>query len=170
MRIIPVCKAFHTHMTWLTTLDLVMLRVGIVESVLTPASIPPEYRPNSYMGETSYTTQPESSSSSSHQGQHIHARRILTNLQPPTPEAIRSSFMTTSTVSRISNLSDFPAPPRDHRMSLESYFNETLGQNEFLGPPPSHPPPLPPPLLESQVTFGRNQDAGDLVKTLSSNS
>lgn len=40
--------------------------------------------------------------------------RALSGLQPPPTDATRSSYMTTSTTSRISGLSDFPAPPKNH--------------------------------------------------------
>jgi hypothetical protein len=40
--------------------------------------------------------------------------RILSGLQPPSTDATRSSYMTTSTASRMSGLSDFPAPPKSH--------------------------------------------------------
>jgi hypothetical protein len=42
------------------------------------------------------------------------AARVLSGLQPPSTDATRSSYMTSSTVSRMSGLSDFPAPPKSH--------------------------------------------------------
>jgi len=42
------------------------------------------------------------------------AARVLSGLQPPSTDATRSSYMTSSTASRISGLSDFPAPPKSH--------------------------------------------------------
>lgn len=50
-------------------------------------------------------------------------------LQPHSADPTRSSYMTESTLSRMSNLSDFPAPPPQHmtpaHMSLlSSYFHE----------------------------------------------
>lgn len=146
-----------------------MLRLGVVESILTPESVSPRYRPNSYTGETSNTTnnerhqpdQPASSSSPGTSGETC-PRVFSDGLLQPLPSAsdadiARSSFMTTSTASRMSGLSDFPAPPKDHHhMSLSAYLNESLGRSEAR---PEH-----------QLFFGRDQDAGDLVKTLSSSS
>ena len=137
-----------------------MFRLGVVESILTPASVLPQHRPNSYSGETSGATtnheyrQQDRPSTSGLIGVSGEAR-ARTGLNPPVSEETRSSYMTTtSTASRMSGLSDFPVPPKDHRMSLSTYFNE----------------PLPPPPTEQQLIFGRNQDAGDLAKTLSSSS
>lgn len=45
------------------------------------------------------------------------AARIISGLQPPPTDATRSSYMTTSTASRMSNLSDFPVPPMSHHHS-----------------------------------------------------
>ncbi|KAJ7228459.1 hypothetical protein GGX14DRAFT_612976 [Mycena pura] len=55
-------------------------------------------------------------------------RVVSDNLQLHSADPTRSSYMTTSTISRISNLSDFPAPPPQHmtpaHMSLlNSYFH-----------------------------------------------
>jgi serine/arginine repetitive matrix protein 2 len=136
-----------------------MLRVGVVESILTPVTVSPQHRPNSYTGETSSATNNESRqqpSSSRVTGVSGEAR-ARTALNPPVSEATRSSYMTTSTASRMSGLSDFPVPPKDpDRISLSTYFNE----------------PLPPPFTEQQQlsSLGSNQDAGDLAKTSSSSS
>ena len=147
-----------------------MLRVGVVESISTPSSVSPQHRPNSYTGETSPSTsnnerrqqdRPASPRTPNTPGET--RERTFSGLQPPS-DAARSSFMTTSTTSRMSGLSDFPAPPKDHHMSLSAYFNESLGRSEL---PPDLPPP---PEQQQQVFFGRNQDAGDLAKTLSSSS
>jgi len=116
--------------------------------------------------------------------------RILSGLQPPWTEATRSSYMTTSTVSRMSNLSDFPAPPKDrpedlrssmtpskHMSLLSSYFNDEFRLNEHLPLPPvptgvtntaTHSLARPDSRLD--VTFGDNQDARDVAKILSSHS
>lgn len=136
-----------------------MLRVGVVESILTPVTVSPQHRPNSYTGETSSAAannecrQQNPLSLSCVTGVSSEAR-ARTGLNLPVSEATRSSYMTTSTASRMSGLSDFPVPPKDHRISLGSYFNE----------------PLPPPFTEQQLSLGSNQDAGDLAKTSSSSS
>lgn len=132
-----------------------MFRIGVVESILTPVTVSPQHRPNSYSGETSSATNNESRqqdlpSPSRTTGVSGEASaRTLSSLNPPVS---RSSYMTTSTASRMSGLSDFPVPPKDHRLSLSTYFNE----------------PLPPPFMEQQLPLGSNQDAGDLAKTSSS--
>jgi serine/arginine repetitive matrix protein 2 len=157
-KMIPVCRLYVT--SWFDLTDellLAMLRLGIVESILTPARVSPPHRPNSYTGETSGVTRPQDQPTSSCT-LDVSGERILSGLHPPASDATRSSYMTTSTASRMSGLSDFPAPPKDpHHMSLGGYFNESLSEA-------SPPPP------DQQVFFGRNQDAGDLVKTLSSSS
>ena len=151
-----------------------MLRVGVVESILTPVTVSPQHRPNSYSGETSSTNnenrqqQPNRPSTSGAIGGGSSTvssggARARTGLNPPVSEETRSSYMTTtSTASRMSDLSDFPVPPKDHRVSLSTYFNHNHDE-------PLPLPPLPP-STEQQLIFGRNEDAGDLVKTLSSSS
>lgn len=145
-----------------------MLRVGVVESILTPETVSPQHRPNSYAGETSGSTaanneshqQEDRPSSSSHATAEAREARARTGLNLPVSEITRSSYMTTSTTaSRMSGLSDFPVPPKDHRMSLSAYFNE----------------PLPPPFTEQQQqhlsSLGSDDDdrddVGDLANTLS---
>jgi hypothetical protein len=136
--------------------DTAMLRVGMIEptSILTPASVSSSHR-HSYAGEASGPLANEGQPALfSRVGVSSEARaRMLSSLQPPPSELTRSSYMTTSTVSRMSGLSDFPSPPKDHHMS---YFNEPLGDMA--------------PSSDQQVCFGRNQNAGDLAKTLSSTS
>jgi serine/arginine repetitive matrix protein 2 len=161
------------HDTTSLTNPLAMVRLRVVESLLTPASVAPEHRPNSYAGETTLITdnnndqlrhqnQPESSPTLGVSGE---ARaRVFSGLQPPSSDATRTSFMTTSTASRMSGLSDFPVPPKDDRhVSLGTFFNESFAQSELQ----SEIPLLPP---DRQVVFGGNQNAGDLAKTLSSSS
>ena len=142
-----------------------MLRVGLVESILTPVTVSPDHRPNSFSGETSGATNNESRQEDRPRATDVvvvAGARARTTLSPPSdPEATRSSYMTTSTASRMSGLSDFPVPPKDdddhHQRSLSEYFNE----------------PLPPhPFMEQQIIFvgSNNQDAGDLAKTSSSSS
>lgn len=138
-----------------------MFRVGVVESSSTPTTVSPPHRPNSFTGETSGAAaaannesrrqdRPSTSDAIGVSGE----ARARTGLNLPVSEVTRSSYMTTSTGSRMSGLSDFPVPPKDHhdRMSFGTYFNE----------------PLPPPPTEQQLIFGRDEDAGELAKTLSS--
>jgi len=61
------------------------------------------------------------------------AARILSGLQPPLTDVTRSSYMTTSTTSRISNLSDFPVPPRSHHDHTDN--NSGYETNITLAPP-----------------------------------
>lgn len=135
-----------------------MLRVGVVESILTPASVSSLHRPNSYAGEASeppanegrHGNQPAFLSTVGASGE---ARAQILSSLHPSSDITRSSYMTTSTVSRMSGLSDFPSPPMDHHMSLGTYIDEPLADS-----PPS----------DREMCFGRNQNAGDLAKTLSS--
>ncbi|KAH9478208.1 hypothetical protein JR316_0008661 [Psilocybe cubensis] len=141
-------------------------RMGVVESVSTPPAVSAHHV--SFDGQMAYVHDNQL------QRQDIDTAnssgRILSSLMPPT-EATRSSYMTTSTLSRMSGLSDFPAPPKDeyitpkHMSILSSYFDEALTQSE------SRLEPLPPPpmlLQEERVTFGGNQDAKTVAQTLSS--
>lgn len=123
----------------------------------------------------------------------------VSGLQPPT-EATRSSYMTSSTASRMSGLSDFPTPPKDdsyvsakHHMSmLSSYFDEahtqsevqSQGQVQAQGRSTFHPyqqlqshlPPIPPTPqeemdeLQHSVMFGVDQNAATVAEGLSSQS
>jgi serine/arginine repetitive matrix protein 2 len=132
-----------------------MVRLGVVESILTPVTVSPQHRPNSYSGETTNNNEsreqldlPTSSRTTGISSEAINARTLSTTLYPPVS---RSSYMTTSTASRMSGLSDFPVPPtgKDHRLSLSAYFNE----------------PLPPPFTEQLSLGNNNQDAVvDLAK------
>lgn len=139
-----------------------MLRLGVVESILTPSSALPVHRPNSCAGETSTSEgrQQDQPPSSHTLGVPSEARtRIFSGLHLPDSEPRSSYTTTTSTASRMSGLSDFPVPPKEHHLSLGSYFNQSMG--EFLPPPPSP---------DQRLFFGRNENAGDLAKTLSSSS
>ena len=129
-----------------------MFRLGVVESILTPVTVSPQHRPNSYTGETSGATNNESREQDLLPSSPLTAAvsgeanaRTLSSLNPPIS---RSSYMTTSTASRMSGLSDFPVPPKDHRLSLSAYFNE----------------PLPPFTTEQQLSLGNNQDVVDLAR------
>ncbi|KAJ7683976.1 hypothetical protein B0H17DRAFT_1073156 [Mycena rosella] len=101
------------------------IRVGNVESVATPPATTTNYRA-SYMGQMLYAEEERAPKDA------IPIPRVSSGLQPPpSADPTRSSYMTESTVSRMSNLSDFPAPPPQHmtpaHMSLlSSYFHDAV--------------------------------------------
>jgi serine/arginine repetitive matrix protein 2 len=150
-----------------------MLRVGVVESILTPETVSPRHRPNSYTGETSSSAaaaanneshqQQDRPSSPSRTAAEPREARARTGLNVPVSEIARSSYMTTSTTaSRMSGLSDFPVPPKDHhRMSLSAYFNEPLPPPPFTEQQQQH--------LSSSLGSDDDDrdDAGDLANTSS---
>ncbi|KAJ6539534.1 hypothetical protein B0H19DRAFT_1179510 [Mycena capillaripes] len=97
-------------------------RVGSVEAVSTPPATSSDQR-TSLMGQMAYVHEPV------HKEGIPISRAGSALLQPHSADPTRSSYMTESTVSRMSNLSDFPAPPPQHmtpaHMSLlSSYFHE----------------------------------------------
>ncbi|KAJ7498733.1 hypothetical protein FB451DRAFT_1426696 [Mycena latifolia] len=113
------------------------IRVGHVESVSTPPATSSNYR-SSYTGQMSF---PEEHAPKG----GIPIPRVVSSLQPHSADPTRSSYMTESTLSRMSNLSDFPAPPPQHmtpaHMSLlSSYFHEAVAERAI-------------PENESAVTF-----------------
>lgn len=159
--------------------ETAMLRLGVVESLLTPPSVSPDHRPNSYAGETDCATDNHHHNNNKNERRlqpplHVSLSsgrlRTFSGLQPPSSssEATRSSYMTTSTQSRMSNLSDFPCPPKDnsHHISMNGAYFE--GQRAVVPTSPlaavgdSGSSRIP------EVFFGRDQDAGDVVKTSSS--
>lgn len=152
--------------------DTAMFRVGVVESVSTPPAETAARR-RSYTGFLS--EEPE----------HFHFRPQQQDLAPPSStsdkhhstllspatDMTRSSYMTTSTSgSRMSNLSDFPVPPRDgpmppgHMSFLSSFHDTTLNHRELEtvrdSPHPMHP-------HDRRFTFGFDQDAADVADELS---
>ncbi|KAF9457596.1 hypothetical protein BDZ94DRAFT_1272786 [Collybia nuda] len=140
-------------------------RVGVVESVSTPPAISSDRR-ESQMGQMFVEDQiqpapvPRDSSQSG-----VHS-----SLQPPSAGLTRSSYMTTSTGSYISGLSDFPAPPRQyatHMSLLSSYFDEALSQSEArVSRSPT--PPIPADGHIRRLTFGGDEEIEELVAALSS--
>jgi serine/arginine repetitive matrix protein 2 len=138
----------------------------LVESVSTPPAVSSDPR-ESYMGQMSFA-----------QDQIRHSpepvdtvqSRVDSGLQPPSANPTRSSYMTTSTGSRMSGLSDFPAPPRHHAIHmslLSSYFDEALSQSEARASR-SPTPPIPSDGNDRRLTFGGNEDIDELVAALSS--
>ena len=123
-------------------------------------TVSPGYRHKSCAGETSNVStatingefrqqQQQDRFSSSRATGASGESRVRSGLNPPPQfEATRSSYMTTSTGSRMSGLSDFPIPPKDH-LSMShgdgsTYFSE---------------PPLPSPLFtelqQQQLPIGK---------------
>ncbi|KAL6299205.1 hypothetical protein BKA93DRAFT_830085 [Sparassis latifolia] len=89
---------------------------------------------------------------------------------PPSSDAARSSFMTADTnVSRMSGLSDFPAPPTDvtpENMSVLNTYFEERPQSQSDKPFNTSLLSRPPPTLvreSSRGTFGRQNDAGEAL-------
>ncbi|KAF5356793.1 hypothetical protein D9756_006767 [Leucocoprinus leucothites] len=98
--------------------------------------------------------------------------RVLSGLQAPLSDNTRSSFYTTSTMSRMSGLSDFPVPPTNHRMSLLSaFFNEATGRPS-MSKEDELPEAMPSRTLNSnnRLTFGDGADVEEIVEALSSQS
>jgi len=145
-------------------------RIGLVESVSTPPAVASEHEVPFFNGHTAFVQDHQRPLSDAEDfGSPISNERILSLLQPPT-EATRSSYMTTSTLSRMSNLSDFPVPPKDdyhtpdHTSIFSAYYGRSLSQSDSQ----SHLAQSS--LLEEErVTFGINQNANDVANTLSSN-
>ncbi|KAJ7180298.1 hypothetical protein C8R43DRAFT_396420 [Mycena crocata] len=104
-------------------------RVGNVESVSTPPATSSDYR-NSYTGQMAFVGDSEQVAKEA-----IPISRAVSGLQPHSADPTRSSYMTESTLSRMSNLSDFPAPPPQqmtpaHMSLLSSYFHEVADRDQ----------------------------------------
>ncbi|KAJ6490397.1 hypothetical protein C8R47DRAFT_1273622 [Mycena vitilis] len=98
-------------------------RVGSVEAVSTPPATSSPHSRMSLAGQMAFI-EPEPVVKGS-----IPIPRTGSTLQPHSADPTRSSYMTESDLSRMSNLSDFPVPPPQHmtpaHMSLlSSYFHE----------------------------------------------
>lgn len=98
--------------------------------------------------------------------------RILSGLQPPLTDVTRSSYITTSTMSRMSGLSDFPAPPKDllvdHRASLLSAFFADANDRPPMPVRVEVPQSLPQATSNNdQLAFGAGADAEEIVRALS---
>ncbi|EAU89684.1 hypothetical protein CC1G_10711 [Coprinopsis cinerea okayama7 len=107
--------------------ETAVFRVGSVDAIATPPAETADRR-RSFIGLMSYDNRFPRDPSISPDGRHLSQ---YSGLQPP--EITRSSYMTTSTMSRMSGLSDFPVPPRDpaHMSLLTAYFDETLSHREM---------------------------------------
>lgn len=98
--------------------------------------------------------------------------RIRSGLQPPLTDGTRSSYITTSTMSRMSGLSDFPVPPKDvivdHRTSLLStFFAEANDRPPMPMRTETSQSSLPQATDPNQLAFGAGADAEDIVRALS---
>ncbi|KAJ7094588.1 hypothetical protein B0H15DRAFT_904537 [Mycena belliarum] len=121
--------------------DELEIRLGNVESVSTPPATSTDYR-NSYMGQMTFAEehgQPPPKGA-------LPLPRVVSSLQPHSADPTRSSYMTESTLSRMSNLSDFPSPPPQqmtpaHMSLLSSYFHEAVAERVV---PETEPPPFTP--------------------------
>ncbi|KAJ7490390.1 hypothetical protein B0H11DRAFT_2278109 [Mycena galericulata] len=107
--------------------DLEPFRLGKVASVATPPATASDHR-ISFAGDMAFVDEHHSVPKDG-----VPIPRIVSNLQPHSADPTRSSYMTESTVSRISQLSDFPVPPPQHmtpaHMSLlNSYFQESVAE------------------------------------------
>lgn len=182
-----------------------MLRLGTVESLSTPVTVDVEHRV-SFNGETVFDYEDQVVTNHQVRGQSrlalnqstdierpgiaIVSRDILQvgpDLQRPLTQVTRSSYMTTSDLSRMSGLSDFPAPPRSvyseqeaslptprHISVFNNYFegerkDDGLRQANASFPEPESVEPQDQVIVRGeQVEFGVNQTAFELAKSLSS--
>jgi len=143
-----------------------MYRVKQVETVSTPLAISNDIRVSDH---TSPVDEPVLNVEMDVDN-HSRQTRIKSqaSLQPPSAGLTRSSYMTSSTSgSRISGLSDFPAPPGEvgltpaHMSLLDSYFdNRSSTQTVDPFPPGSR--------TISRMTFGGDEDIEDIANALSS--
>ncbi|KAG5644199.1 hypothetical protein DXG03_008862 [Asterophora parasitica] len=125
--------------------ETALFRVGIVESALTPPIVENDNR-LSFTGQLSFPeaqrpARPEDPEVST----IISPQPRINSLQLPSANPTRSSYMTTnSSASRMSGLSDFPAPPTVERMSLHtSYFEEAHSLSEGNESRSATPPAIP---------------------------
>jgi hypothetical protein len=148
-----------------------MFRVGVVESVSTPTAEVSDRR-RSFTGQLSEVVPPPSGPQSPHSDSAGHLSVLLS----PVTDHTRSSYMTTSTTSRMSGLSDFPAPPKDAPLPISGHQHlsflaspavreeSTLDRHQLQAlresPHPMHP-------HERRFTFGVDQDAADVADELS---
>lgn len=161
-----------------------MLHVKQVEAV-SPTEIDAEQR-LSYAGQVGYETERHDNSprntvisnsvaTADHEG-HLSLissptsqGRVLSGQQAPLSDNTRSSYITTSTGSRMSGLSDFPVPPSNHRMSLLSAFFADVNGRPSISREDEPSVPLPSRTFNSnnRLTFGAGADAEEIVEALS---
>lgn len=145
-------------------------RVGIVESVSTP---PPETadRRHSFTGQLLEGGEhiPHHVAFSEPAPEEKHQSTLLS----PATDMTRSSYMTTSTTgSRMSNLSDFPIPPLDpsvatSHMSFLSNYHNNHAPVDFSDLEPMRDSLHPMDPHDRRFTFGFDQNAADVADELS---
>ncbi|KAJ7904708.1 hypothetical protein B0H14DRAFT_3421462 [Mycena olivaceomarginata] len=100
-------------------------RVGSIEAVATPPATSADIHRSSFTGQLSFVGDLHDEPESIPKGAIPIPRAVSSLHPPPSADPTRSSYMTESTVSRMSNLSDFPVPPAQpaHMSLLSSYFH-----------------------------------------------
>lgn len=118
-----------------------MYRLGVIGSRATPPVRSGVHR-SSFMGQLSFADdrqEEQVSYSRESQAEDMASTigippRVNSGLQLSSADPTRSSFIASSTFSRMSGLSDFPAPPRgrnaEHISLSSAYFDGTLSQSE----------------------------------------
>ncbi|CAL1698942.1 unnamed protein product [Somion occarium] len=130
-------------------------RFGEVGAVSTPPAVP-----NPHRFSTRLSLIVDDEEHDRHLGSDLASARIPSsqfNLSPLTPDAARSSYMTSDTGSRMSGLSDFPAPPTlTSHMSIGTPYMPHQEDTTLTSIGESQNTTRPPPLLreESNDTFG----------------
>ncbi|KAG6845163.1 hypothetical protein H0H87_012959 [Tephrocybe sp. NHM501043] len=124
--------------------DETALRIGMVGLLSTPPVVDGDHR-TSYMGQMSSPIDKEGHANG---GQELSPQsRVNSGLQPPSADPTRSSYLTTSSMSGMSGLSDFPAPPQrhatEHMSILTSYFSEAHSLSQIEASRDNTPPPIP---------------------------
>ncbi|KAH6918180.1 hypothetical protein BKA70DRAFT_1366521 [Coprinopsis sp. MPI-PUGE-AT-0042] len=110
--------------------ETAVFRLGVVDAISTPPTETAAQR-RSFTGLTfSDDSRQSQEVSPTSGGTHLSAGSWL-----QAPNIMRSSYMTTSTSSRMSGLSDFPVPPKDgHASLLSAFFNdESLNRHQHHG-------------------------------------
>lgn len=147
----------------LTLFSQEMYRVGVVESSLTPPATTSDHR-LSLTGDMSFAHEQLRHSPDALIPQSLPHSSSTSGLQPTSANPTRSSYLTTSSASRMSGLSDFPAPPK-HTSLLSSFFDEALSQRDSRSSPP---PPIPSHGQDNRLTFDGSEDIEELITALSS--
>jgi hypothetical protein len=100
-------------------------RVGSIEAVATPPATSADIHRSSFTGQLSFVGDLHDEPEPIPKGAIPIPRAVSSLHPPPSADPTRSSYMTESTVSRMSNLSDFPVPPAQpaHMSLLSSYFH-----------------------------------------------
>lgn len=167
MTILVSGTSHSTALVYSLFLALANFRIGEVGVVSTP---PVESATQRFSTRLSVVADDENQRNS-----NVLSARVMSfqsGLSPLTPDAARSSYMTSDTGSRMSGLSDFPAPPTlTSHMSIGPFVSRNE-DNTLTTLDDSHhttTSTLPPPLLRepSHDTFGiRLQDRDNLGEAL----